>query len=81
MEIKVPISICADDFYLVAKISNNDFHYCHIERNKKKTLHIEFDVYEDEIIRFDEKDIMKQDNLQKTNIIQVNFKTGERKYL
>jgi hypothetical protein len=76
---KIPFTFCAGEFYIVGKIDVDTLN-CRDELVKnKKRYHIEIEIEEEDIIRFDniKPDIPKDDNA----IIKVNFATGEREYI
>jgi hypothetical protein len=75
---KLPLSFCIGDFYLVG---NLDIEKLNIKR-VYKGYHIEFDIDDSDVKRLEDTNL-KNTKVQakKTNIIQINFETGEKKWI
>jgi hypothetical protein len=74
---KLPISICVGDFYLVGKIDISD-----IEVSKVRGGYtVKVFVNGADIKRLDDKDLMITKKEVNSNVIQINFETGEKKWV
>jgi hypothetical protein len=74
---KLPLSVCVGEFYLVSKI---DIENINIE-NKDKAFELSFIVNKEDIIRLDDPEFTNTSQEAKSNVIQIDFETGEKKWI
>jgi hypothetical protein len=74
---KMPLSFCVGEFYLVGNI---DIDCLKIEKGGKE-YNISFKIQERDIKRIDDEKLKETSHQASSNIIQINFETGERKWV
>jgi hypothetical protein len=74
---KLSLSICVGDFYLVGKI---DIENINIER-KYAGFEMSFIVNDEDIKRVDDPEFCNTEAEARSNVIQIDFATGEKKWI
>jgi hypothetical protein len=74
---KIPVSICLGDFYLVGKLNVEDFSVTETKRG----YNISFEIDKNDIKRIDDEELVVTRNESMSNVIQINFETGEKKWI
>jgi hypothetical protein len=74
---KLSLSVCVGDFYLVSKIDIENINIDH----KDKSFELSFTVNEEDIIKIDDPEFANTTQEAKSNILQIDFKTGEKKWI
>jgi hypothetical protein len=74
---KLSMSFCVGDFYLVGKLNIENIN---IEK-KGKDYNISFTIPEEDIKRIDDPEFSNTQAEAKSNIIQIDFTTGEKKWI
>jgi hypothetical protein len=74
---KLSVSLCAGDFYLVGKV---DIENINIKKNGKE-YNISLSISEKDIKRLDDPELNNTQAEAKSNIIQIDFITGEKKWI
>jgi hypothetical protein len=73
----MPISLCLGDFYLVGKLNIEDFFISETKRG----YHISFEIDKNNIKRIDDDKLEITRTESVSNVIQINFETGEKKWI
>lgn len=71
------LSFCIGDFYLVGKA---DLDNLNIEK-KDSVYHISFTMSEEDIKRIDDPELKNTECEAKSNVLQIDFNTGEKKWV
>jgi hypothetical protein len=74
---KLPLSICAGDFYLIGKVGIENLDI----KKDNKAYKISFSIGEDDIIRLDDPELKNTAREAKSNVLQIDFNTGEKKWV
>jgi hypothetical protein len=74
---KLALSFCVGDFYLVGKV---DIEQINIAQNKEG-YQISFSIDKSDIKRLDDPEFTHTTDEAKSNVLQINFKTGEKKWV
>jgi hypothetical protein len=76
-EIELPITICVGEFYLLGEINLNNLTVI----KKKEGYSIEVFIKENGVKRIDDIDLRMTKQMTHSNVLQINFKTGEKKWV
>jgi hypothetical protein len=75
---KLSMSFCVGDFYLVGKI---DIDNLMITKDDKEGYSITFAIDHNDIKRIDDPELKNTEMEAKSNVIQIDFNTGEKKWV
>jgi hypothetical protein len=76
-ELELPVTICVGEFYLLGEININDLAVI----KKKDGYSIEVFIKEKCVKRIDDIDLRMTKQMTHSNVLQINFKTGEKKWV
>jgi hypothetical protein len=74
---KLSLSFCVGDFYLIGKV---DIEQINIAQNEDG-YEISFSIDKNDIKRVDDPEFTHTTDEAKSNVLQINFKTGEKKWV
>jgi hypothetical protein len=74
---KLSLSFCVGDFYLVGKA---DVENVNIEK-KGREYDISFTMCSEDIKRLDDPELTNTKSEAKSNVLQIDFTTGEKKWI
>lgn len=74
---KLSLSFCVGDFYVVGKV---DVENINIEK-KDKLYNISFTMREEDIKRIDDPEFTNTEAEARSNTLQIDFTTGEKKWI
>jgi hypothetical protein len=75
---KMALSFCVGDFYLIGKV---DIDNLNIDKNQDGSWNINFTMCENDIKRIDDPGLENTKAEAKSNVLQINFQTGEKKWI
>jgi hypothetical protein len=74
---KLSLSFCVGDFYLVGKVDIEQINIAQSEEGYQ----ISFSIDKNDIKRLDDPEFTNTTDETKSNVLQINFNTGEKKWV
>jgi hypothetical protein len=74
---KLPISICVGDFYLIGKIGIEDI----VIEQGNKEFNISLKIHDEDIKKIEDPEFANSTAEAKSNVLQIDFCTGEKKWI